>query len=538
MFLFTKDYQHFRIETAEGDIVKDFVGAAEAGKALPGDLVVPTETGCALNLRLGHPLLSGILELGSKIRYGFTTRKVPLYMFRPYNESYPPFLVSYKENSRENLLATVVFEHWEDGTFPRGGLVNILGPAGSLKAEKEAIALQHAPWSWSKKTTPELLVMPTKNGRYVLDKPTINIDPPGCQDIDDVVSLWQDDGIWNLAISISDVAAYVALNQKLEFAESLGQTLYDPQGKVLRPMFPTTYSESLFSLLPGEERLTLSLFAKWNGTALSDLEWKETVVRNWASYTYENCQKSEEIHISVLRDIVASLGADTTDTNKWVESLMLFYNTEAAKILKKAGAGLLRVHSQPDADRLATMEALGLPAKELAYPAAVYACTDVSGGHWGLQKEVYCHASSPIRRYADIVNQRVIKAVLKGQPLMTALDKNYVLELNRHDKAIKAFERDCRFVDCVLKTPGVPLHGVVVSVDKKISVYCFDWKRIIRCRSNLTLGVGDEVLIGFFANSTRAAWKKRMVYRLELVKSAASTSADRGSQEQRHPVPA
>lgn len=525
MFLFTKDYETFEIQTAEGQPIKQFVGAAKAGKALVGDLVQETETGCKLSIRGNHPPLSGILELASKIRYGFTSRNVSLYLFKPYNESYPPFLVAYKEtmskNERVNQLVVVAFEHWDSGTFPRGGLVQILGPAGNKEAEKAALAIQYSPWTWTKKRGPDLLILPSKNGRFILDKPTINIDPPGCQDIDDVISLWEEGGQWNLAISISDVAAYVELNPALQFAESIGQTLYSPEGKVLRPMFPTRYSENLFSLLPGEDRLVLTLFAKWNGTVVSDLIWKECVVRNWASYTYENCHLSDEISMGVLRSIVGSLGCHTTDTHKWVESLMLLYNSEAAVLLKKAGAGLLRVHSAPDVKTLDTIEALGLPAKELAYPAAVYASTDISEGHWGLQKSLYCHASSPIRRYADIVNQGVIKAFLKGLAPSTALDKQYAVELNRIDKSIKGYERDCRFVDCLLESPGVPLHGIVVSVGEKITVYCFDWKRMIRCKSTATsstapYSIGDKVLIGFFVNSTSASWKKRVVYRLEL----------------------
>jgi exoribonuclease R len=171
-------------------------------------------------------------------------------MFRPYNDAYPPLLVASKETMRENQLAVVLFEHWDSetvNTFPRGGLVHILGPAGVKDLEKKTIAFQYSPWAWSKKSIPETLVVPSKEGRYILDKPTINIDPQGCCDIDDVISLWEEGGVWNLAISIADVAAFMALNPLLQFAEKIGQTLYTESGQVLRSMFPAKFSEGLFS---------------------------------------------------------------------------------------------------------------------------------------------------------------------------------------------------------------------------------------------------------------------------------------------------
>ena len=527
-FLYTKNYQTFTIETAEGDVVKEFAGAAAAERALPGDVVEATESGCKLVSRIQHAPLAGMLELNTKVRYGFTSRGVPLYMFRPYNEAYPPFLVASKETVRENYLAVVAFEHWDDTTFPRGGLIHIIGPAGVKDVEKAAIAFQYSPWAWSKKTIPEMLVMPSKEGHYILDKPTINIDPPGCRDIDDVISLWEEDGIWNIAISIADVAAFVALNPSLQFAEKIGQTLYTATGKVVRSMFPPKFSEDLFSLLPGEERFVVSLFAKWDGEALYDFKWKECILHNWSSYTYDNCWNISEskIDIDVLRSIVGYLGGGEADPHKWVESLMLLYNSEAAAVLKRSGAGLLRIHSAPEKEILFKMECLGLPAKELAYPAAVYATADATEGHWGLKKSVYCHASSPIRRYADVLNQMVLKAALRGDTVPADTYKKYALQLNRSDKATKAYERDCHFVDSVLENPGIPIQGTIVDVvEGKAVVYCFDWKRMIRvATAENGYRAGDEVLLGFYANSTRASWKKRIVYRLELIKSSNTDS--------------
>ena len=51
---------------------------------------------------------------------------------------------------------------------------------------------------------------------------------------------------------------------------------------------------------------------------------------------------------------------------------------------------------------------------------AKYSATDV--GHFGLSKEHYCHFTSPIRRYPDLVIHRIIKEFLAGK---TELNKKY-----------------------------------------------------------------------------------------------------------------
>jgi exoribonuclease R len=517
-YLYTKNYMTFKVETADGKILKEFSGALAAGKALPGDTVHVVDDGCQLISRAEHPSLVGVIEFNTKVRHGFSTKGVPLYLFTPSNEAYPPMLIASKETGRDNCLALASFEHWdEESTFPRGGLVRVLGLCGDISVEKGAIAFQYSPWTWSKKTIPAELIYPTREGRYVIDKPTINIDPAGCLDIDDTVSLWEEDGIWNLSINISDVAAFVELNPELNFAERLGQTLYTKEGRAIRSMFPARFSEDAFSLVPGEERFCLSLMAKWDGQALFGFTWRETIVQNWASYTYERCLDASEINMPVLKIIVESMGYDTMDTHKWIESLMILYNSEAARLLKIANAGLLRTHDAPLKEKLIQMECLGLPAKELAYPAAQYTTTEQPGGHWGLNKGEYCHASSPIRRFADILNQAVIKKLLRGTVQAPTLYTKYALMLNRLDKAAKAHERDCSFVDCVLDTPGFPLFGIVIEQKEKLSIYVSSWRRTIRFCDSGTWNPGDKVAVGFYANKLGRSWKKKMVYHIEKI---------------------
>jgi hypothetical protein len=84
----TTDYENFTIDT--GESISSFSGAVNANGCLPGDTVTFLQNKCTLIKRShAYPFLSGILELTSKYRYGFTSRDVPIYKFTPFRKEFP-----------------------------------------------------------------------------------------------------------------------------------------------------------------------------------------------------------------------------------------------------------------------------------------------------------------------------------------------------------------------------------------------------------------------------------------------------------------
>ena len=514
--LASKRYEEFQILGSEGETVAKFEGALLAQKCLPGDSVrAVADGGCELVERAEHPPLVGVLEFQSKIKYGYSSRNIPIYRFAPFDTSYPYFLVGSKERHDTNHIAVVRFEDWKETTFPKASLQEILGPCATDSVELEALALQYSPWTWTKRRCPEKIVCPDLSGREVISAMTINIDPPGCRDIDDVLSIWsgEEPGQWKIAISISDVAAYVALNPQLKFAERIGQTLYDTVGYAVRPMFEKGITERLLSLNPDKvARPAISLFAMWDGFRLSDFEWKETVVSTTKSYTYENCQSYPFVkQLQVIAESI--LGYPTGDSHKWIEALMLLYNSKAAEILAANRQGLLRIHSAPEIARLERYRELGLPAEELAYPAATYCSAAADGasaaGHWGLKYQTYCHASSPIRRYADCVNQAVLKAAIHGETVNVESEV-LAYKLNTLSKAAKKYERDLFLAQKILSADGQTLlEGIIVDVGK---VYVYDWRRIVSVEDAII--PGTEVNVDYYVNMNQRNWKLRILFSL------------------------
>lgn len=137
-----------------------------------------------------------------------------------------------------------------------------------------------------------------------------------------------------------------------------------------------------------------------------------------------------------------------TQSNNIIEEFMLICNVTVAKYLTDKGLPCVyRIHEQPDLMRL---ERLGqiLPVLGVDFQYSTDMCpkdfqrilNSVAGtpqsvvvsylilramskakyseknmGHFGLAFDNYCHFTSPIRRYADVVVHRVLKESLKGE---------------------------------------------------------------------------------------------------------------------------
>jgi hypothetical protein len=139
--------------------------------------------------------------------------------------------------------------------------------------------------------------------------------------------------------------------------------------------------------------------------------------------------------------------------------------------------------------------------------AAEYVLADEENvEHGGLNLAAYAYASSPIRRYCDLVNQRIIKNLMDAkEPAVPT--KELVAELNRRQKQEKSFTRDMFFMS-VLSSKD-PVQGIAMS-EKRVWIPA--WKRAITVR-NTELTVGTSYTITWYEYKQLPHWKERFVFR-------------------------
>ena len=546
--LYTTDYETFHILDPVTDVpLTTFTGAKLANKSLPGDLVRQDASGgCQLAARADHPPIVGVIETASKTRYGFTSRGIPIYLFVPADKAYPPFIVGCSEkDTTRNYIGLIKFDNWDGtGNLPRGALQKIIGPVGCKEAEEEALLWQYAPVTVHK-TAGDLGTDDCPN-RMPLTGFTFNIDPVGCRDVDDVITV---DGK-TITITIADVAARITeLSYQDMVASIIGQTLYK-DGAAVRPMLHKSFSEDALSLLPGKERLGVSLSFDWDGHTRSNFRWHETRLTNQRSFTYEEAVTGSCPEMDLL---AAAAGAGPgADSHEWIAEMMKLYNLEAAALLADAGTGILRAHAAPDLERLAKYATWDPSLTSLAASAAKY--VDAGAGmeathHYGLAAAAYCHATSPIRRYADLMNQRILKQIIRGNK------KNLVVSCSLHDlnlraKAAKAYERDLCFLRAILTEDAAAaaaagakkFDGRILDIiplndgtEVKLRIWINSWHRTIsvhykavvdglgwRIRSRdekneYKVAEGDLVVINIATNMAARRWKDRLVVSVSTV---------------------
>ena len=435
-------------------------------------------------------MIPGILELASRTKYGMTSRNVPLYLFRPLNQTLSPCIVGCSKFSTANVLALVDVPKWETNKLTRGNLTRIIGKCGDFQAEKEAVTYQYRKKSWGPNIT--IHVPDISQERHHIAGVSFNIDPPGCVDIDDVFTIGSDGYYY---ITIADVAEWMKLNPViLRKAHELGQTLYSPEGRILQPMVPFQDSCSLDVL---KQRLGVSLRFRLDDARPTDIQFLKTSIINHTTYSYDSIYESE--YLPQLKHVVECLGCDSMNSHDWVAQLMIFYNIEAAKVLKQKGQGILRVHAEPDIDKLEQFEKLGADTKFLAFKSAKYVPATSNERHWGLNSDVYCHATSPIRRFADIINQFVLK---DEQP-----PDADIYMLNQNTKELKQYARDMFFLE-QLNTKDRRVYGVVLN-DHRVWVPA--WKRIVTCKN--TEVDGTKGTLYFSLDMNQPTWKRRMVFK-------------------------
>jgi ribonuclease R len=168
--------------------------------------------------------------------------------------------------------------------------------------------------------------------------------------------------------------------------------------------------------------------------------------------------------------VVGARGVPQTESHRLIERLMILANEQVAQLLeRKRVPTIYRVHPQPDPPRIeqliaqlheleiptpplrgtpAPSEAAGLAAqasrlvaKEAArrgHGRAAYTTlvlrslkqaqySERNSGHAGLGSAAYCHFTSPIRRYPDLIVHRALLATLgEGEPAPSAAEAREV----------------------------------------------------------------------------------------------------------------
>lgn len=266
----------------------------------------------------------------------------------------------------------------------------------------------------------------------------MTIDSESCQDMDDAVNLEITETGYTLGVHIADVTAYVLPGSPLDReALSRGTSVYLPGLTI--PMLPPVLTNDLCSLVPGKDRNTISILINLDKDAnVIDYSITKGLIKSRIKGVYSEInslfkgtaaasvqRKYAEVtekllQMKALSELLrakrAARGANIQNNSEPKITL------EGGRIIvspeKNEAAEILIEEFMVLANRLVAefMLANKLPCIFRTQRAKkTRACyMPIVSNHAELALDAYCHFTSPIRRYPDLLVHRVLGYYLGG----------------------------------------------------------------------------------------------------------------------------
>ena len=384
----------------------------------------------------------GVLQITKTKIYGHTHKGLPIYNFIPLSWRLPDFQVAsnakkaWKEGIIRDVYVLVAFKDWlTNMKYPAANCIRVIGVISDPVAQDISLLLKNQLYTkkHDKKQIQRIDIVSDNQERIQYSSVNaVTIDPVGSTDFDDAFHVDGD----SVFVHIADVDHFFPVNGLYE--DELRKRLTTIYGKAsgIYHMLPDEYSSRIISLNTEGPKKTISVKLQHNGLTLEPVEVYLSEVTICSNYTYDEAQTSKA---PIFKEIAALTGE--TDMHKVVEKLMVLCNSYVGQLLYEGGCPFVRRVDVISKDLIVDTECLQY-LKYRSESGAQY--SNQSGSHTLLGIQNYTHFTSPIRRYADLVVQRLLKKILTGA---TAPYSNNELgriatSLNGYLKSVKRYYRD------------------------------------------------------------------------------------------------
>lgn len=254
------------------------------------------------------------------------------------------------------------------------------------------------------------------------------IDDEDSLDFDDAISLQDTAEGFRLGIHVSNLALYLNPGQALfELAKQRVSSLYLASGNI--PMLPPEFSQGQFSLVQDEEKAVLSLYTDFDAELRpGNTRIIAEKIRISENLSYRAVDKDFDKPIFSLLNQMAEGLKELRDPEERAEGRRFIYNftMKGGKLTSKKidlhsnsrrMLEELMIHYNRSLAQYAVDQNLPLLFRNITRLGSIEHGNQLSsayldtkaGYHHGIGTDAYLHATSPIRRFVDLINQMQVQ---------------------------------------------------------------------------------------------------------------------------------
>lgn len=395
----------------------------------------------------------GILKLNSKVQHGKSKNNIPYCLFIPSSIKVDKktILVASRLKKKTYIDHFVIIDIIKENDNSSFGMIRkIIGPVNDYLSNKQFILLKNN----IIKNNLSYSITPYNHNNKNNINFTYSIDPKNSKDIDDAFSFHDD----VLEIHITDLTN---LDISIEDLLKTSFTFYDEKNI---NMLPEELCEDKYSLLENNDRYVISLMINFISKEYS---FKRQIINVKKNLSYEEADvliSENKIWKDLLHKSNIFFG-NVNDSHTLIEQFMIFYNSKFNELLSNKNfpirihKGLKIINDKINDEKL---------IRKICYHSANYIPNnDNNDYHKGLQIYKYTHASSPLRRVIDLINQKIAYNNLD-------LDINYVCEkVNERLVLCKRGYNEIKLLNLLdeVKNGEREYTSYIVDYDTKIKIY-------------------------------------------------------------------
>ena len=366
-----------------------------------------------------------------------------------------------------------------------------------------------------------------------------SIDDATTQDIDDAISLEHIDNGYRIGIHITDVSSVIPRDSRLDLAARERTTsLYLPDRHI--PMLPPDLSKGQCSLLQESRRCAVSyLFDVDHSFALVDSRIVPSVIINKSKLSYDDVNRIletddhpltetmrtlnlvadalyahrmdmgavevERVELSIRvdqdKDITVTTRTGHSPADHIVSELMILTNQMTARyFMEHQIPAIYRTQVEADFSGIDDVENSSVKRYLMIRKIRPMELSLEPKPHAMLGSDVYCQATSPIRRYSDLALQRQLMSCIRNNPPCYSreelTDEISLIERSRDLNKIWSRREWYWFVKYLEQHPELVLKAIVLEIRQRdIFIELKDYGTRLTMRHAEQVEVGDELFV-------------------------------------------